>query len=189
MTLTTYLWASLLICGQSFWVTCVILVEIQPTGINGRAENKIKWHVHIRMNVEWRFTRSFNTTAGQFSGKTNSGWLHITGLCNFPVCPPCQTCVKSWFIFAFGSQARVTWSREKKWMSPPVGFDSVYDDVHSPRWFNLAPEAQGFIDIEFSLSCQGCENVLLQPDGLRSVPAVARLLAAGDKSGAYDKEL
>lgn len=74
-------------------------------------------------------------------------------------------------------------------MSPPVGFDSIYDDVHSPCWFNLAPEAEGFIDIEVSLSCQGCENVLLQPDGLRSVPAVARLLPAGDKSGAYDKEL
>lgn len=63
-----------------------------------------------------------------------------------------------------------------------MGFDSDYDEVHSPSWFNLAPEAEGFIDIEFPLSCQGCENVLLQPDGLCSVPAVARLLPAGDKS-------
>lgn len=74
-------------------------------------------------------------------------------------------------------------------MSPPVGFDSIYNDVHSPRWFDLAPEAEGFIDVELFLSCQGSENVLLQPDGLRPVPAVARLLPAGDKSAACDKEL
>lgn len=102
MTLTTYFWASLLICGQSFRVTCVILVEIQPTGINGRAENKIKQQVHAQINVEWRFTRSFNS---KFSGKTNSGWPHITGFCNFTVCPPCQPGVKCWFILVFGSQA------------------------------------------------------------------------------------
>lgn len=70
-----------------------------------------------------------------------------------------------------------------------MGFDSIYDDLHSPRWFNLAPEAEGFIDIEFPLSCQGGENVLLQPDGLRSVPTVAGLLPAKEKSDVYDKEL
>lgn len=68
-------------------------------------------------------------------------------------------------------------------------FDSVYNDVHSPCWFNLAPEAEGFIDIEFPLSCQGSENVLLQSDRLRSVPTVAWLLPVKDKSDVYEKEL
>lgn len=177
MTPTTYFWASVLTRRQSFRVTCVILVEIQPAGINGRAE-KIKWHVHIRMNVEGRFTWSFQTP--QPASSTNSGWMHITGL-GVSDWRQILVYICVWFP-SLGPG-------EKKWMSPPVGFDRVYDDVHSPCWFNLAPEAEGFIDIEFSLSCQGCENVLLQPDGLRPVPAVARLLPAGDKSGAYDKEL
>lgn len=91
MTLTTYFWASLLIRGQSLWVTCVILVKVQPTGINGRAEKKIKSHMHVRMNVRCRFTCSFNTTARELSGTTNSRWLHVVGLCKFTVC---QTAIK-----------------------------------------------------------------------------------------------
>lgn len=54
--------------------------------------------------------------------------------------------------------------------------------IHSPCRFNLAPEAEGFIYVEFSLSCQGSENVLLQPDGLSSVPAVGWLLSARNRS-------
>lgn len=54
--------------------------------------------------------------------------------------------------------------------------------VHSPGRFNLAPEALRFIDIELALSRQGSENVLLQPDGLCSVPAVCWLLSARDTS-------
>lgn len=54
--------------------------------------------------------------------------------------------------------------------------------VHSPGRFNLAPEALRFIDIELALSRQGSENVLLQPDGLCSVPAVRWLLSARDTS-------
>lgn len=61
--------------------------------------------------------------------------------------------------------------------------------VHSPRRFNLAPEAEGFIHVEFALSCQGSENVLLQPDGLCSVPAVGWLLSARDRSSVYGTEL
>lgn len=57
--------------------------------------------------------------------------------------------------------------------------------MHSPRRFNLAPKAEGFIDVEFALSCQGSENVLLQPDGLCSVPAVGWLLSARDRSSVY----
>lgn len=49
---------------------------------------------------------------------------------------------------------------------------------HSPRRFNLAPEAEGFVHVEFAMSCQGSENVLLQPDDFCSVPAVAWLLSA-----------
>lgn len=59
---------------------------------------------------------------------------------------------------------------------------------HSPCRFNLAPEAEGFIYVEFSLSCQGSEYVLLQPDGLCSVPAVGWLLSAGDRSSFYGAE-
>lgn len=114
MTLTADFWASLLICGQSLCVTCVVLVEIQPTGINGRAGKKIKSHMHVRMNAGWRFTRGFDATASAFSKKANSGWLHIAGLCNFAVCPPCQTDVKSWFILVFGSQALGHPCAEKK---------------------------------------------------------------------------
>lgn len=57
--------------------------------------------------------------------------------------------------------------------------------TYSPRRFNLAPEAESFIHIKFGLSCQGCENVLFQPDGLRSVPAVGGLLSATDKWPVY----
>lgn len=102
MSLTAYFRASLLICGQSFRVTGVILVEIQPTGINGRAGKKTKWHAHARINAEWRLTRSFNTQAGEFSGR-----LRITGRCHVTVCPPSFR-VKSWVLFVFGSRARVT---------------------------------------------------------------------------------
>lgn len=54
----------------------------------------------------------------------------------------------------------------------------------SPRRFNLAPEAEGFVHIKFALSCQGGEDILLQPDDLRSVPAVGRLLSARHRSSA-----
>ncbi len=62
-------------------------------------------------------------------------------------------------------------------------------DMHSPSRLNLAPEAEGFIYVEFALSCQGSENVLLQPDGLCSVPAVGWLLSATDISSVYGTEL
>lgn len=61
--------------------------------------------------------------------------------------------------------------------------------VHSPCRFNLAPEAEGFIHIQFALSCQGSENVLLQPDGLRSVPAIGWLLSAIDRWSVYSIDL
>lgn len=61
--------------------------------------------------------------------------------------------------------------------------------VHSPCRFNLAPEAEGFIYVELALSCQGSENVLLQPDGLGPVPAIGWLLSARDKSSVYGTEL
>lgn len=61
--------------------------------------------------------------------------------------------------------------------------------MHSPGRFDLAPEAEGFIDIEFALSCQSSENVLLQPDGLCSVPTVGWLLSARDSSEIYSIEV
>lgn len=57
--------------------------------------------------------------------------------------------------------------------------------MHSPRRFNLAPEAERFVDVQFALSCHGSENVLLQPDGLCSLPAVGWLLSARDGSEVY----
>lgn len=52
--------------------------------------------------------------------------------------------------------------------------------LRSPCRFDLAPEAQRFVNVEFALSRQSREDVLLQPDDLRSVPAVGRLLS-GDR--------
>lgn len=63
--------------------------------------------------------------------------------------------------------------------SCPVERVCIYH-IHSPCRFNLAPEAEGFIHIEFALSCQCSKNVLLQPDGLRSVPTVGWLISARD---------
>lgn len=80
------------------------------------------------------------------------------------------------------------------WSGPgsPAGWPSIYVPsswmwqhlwhVHSPGRFNLAPEALRFIDVELALSRQGSENVLLQPDGLCSVPTVCWLLSARDTS-------
>lgn len=70
---------------------------------------------------------------------------------------------------------------------PTTRFNKCLWRVHPPCGLNLAPEAQGFIHVEFSPSRQGSENVLLQPDGLRSVPAVGRLLSARDRPSVYGR--
>lgn len=40
MTPTTYFGTCFFVWGQSLWVACVILVEVQSTGVNGRSERR-----------------------------------------------------------------------------------------------------------------------------------------------------
>lgn len=56
----------------------------------------------------------------------------------------------------------------------------------SPCRLDLTPEAQSFVDVELALSRQSRENVLLQPDDLRSVPAVGGLLSGDDTASRLD---
>ena len=51
--------------------------------------------------------------------------------------------------------------------------------LRSPGRFDLAPESVRFVDVELALACQRGEDVLLQTDGLGSLPAV-RLLVSAD---------
>lgn len=106
-------------------MSCVILIEVQSTGINSRPEEKKRRCLYQSIfGLHWPYCI------------LHVGMIH---LCPVGIC-----------------------------------------HVHTPCRFNLAPEAEGFIYIEFALSCQRSENVLLQPDGLCSVPAVGWLLSARD---------
>ena len=53
------------------------------------------------------------------------------------------------------------------------------EDQDSPCWFDLAPEAVGFVDVEFALACKRSEDVLLQTDHLGPMPAVRLFVPGG----------
>lgn len=111
MNLTTYFGPSLLIWSQSFRMSCVILVEVQPTGINSRPGKRLQ--------------RSFLMTPISMISTSHCFGVQSTILFKL-------VCIYDSPMFLFSSNIFTGYSLVSKTNLCPFGCDSVYDICTHP---------------------------------------------------------